>query len=719
MRPPPKRPKADLGNQGLGEHMGEAAGPKKVAILGGGVAALVTAFEITSQPDWRERFDLTIHSLGWRLGGKCASSRGANGRIEEHGIHGFLGSYYNALPLMAEVYTALGRQPGEPLATFEEAFLPENFLLMWEWRNRALRRWPETLPTNGLPPTDGTPFQTIEATLSGALDCLHDLLIGHPAASGAEAALAAQVTGLVDKAKAALATGAAHGPGHPLIDIHQTEWAALRALILTLVEADDALRHAFIVADYVLALVRGFVADDIGRNGFDSIDDQNWSDWLAAHGAHPLTISSPLALTTTNLSYQYPVGDTTLPPVMAAGAYLHWTLRSFAYLGSCVWQFAAGTGETVIAPLYLVLKARGVKFEFFHKVTALRLSPDGQSVGAVEIDVQARLKDPSTPYQPLYPVKGLPCWPPQRFYDDPRFRDQLVEGEALRAAGVDLESYWTPWTSPAKLTLTAGRDYDQLIFAISIGAIPHLCADLIAARPAWGRMVAGLPTMTTQAMQIWLSKDMTELGWDIPLAPGDTVISATYLNPGDGQAEFRHLIPFEDWPADKTPKSLWYFCGLMSDHDAQPPFSDTAYPEAQNQRVRYQSIQYLQAGMGPLLPGATTDANNPPGDPVGFDFNLLVDTGGDPGVGIARFDSQFWRANIDPTERYVASPPGSTACRLKAWDSGFANMTLTGDWIYTGLNVGSLEGAVMSGKLAAHALSGAPSLATVIGYPAG
>jgi hypothetical protein len=43
-------------------------------------------------------------------------------------------------------------------------------------------------------------------------------------------------------------------------------------------------------------------------------------------------------------------------------------------------------------------------------------------------------------------------------------------------------------------------------------------------------------------------------------------------------------------------------------------------------------------------------------------------------------------------------------------------MTIAGDWIYTGLNVGSLEGAVMSGKLASYAISGAPALSTIIGY---
>src|SRR6185369_16828362 len=198
---------------------------------------------------------------------------------------------------------------------------------------------------------------------------------------------------------------------------------------------NDDLRRIYIVSDFLLAIVRGTIKDDIATKGFDSIDDENFADWLHRHGASLMTVSSPLSLNTTNLSYQYPNGDTTRTASMAAGAYLHWTLRSFAYMGAFAWMFAAGTGETVIAPLYLVLKARGVKFEFFHKVTALRLAADGQSIGAVEIDVQANLKDPSAGYQPLFPVKDLPCWPPQRFYDNAVFRDQLVEGDALQAAG--------------------------------------------------------------------------------------------------------------------------------------------------------------------------------------------------------------------------------------------------------------------------------------------
>lgn len=696
---------------------GGAAEPQKIAILGGGIGSLVTAFELTSQPGWQERFDITIHQLGWRLGGKCASSRGRHGRIEEHGIHAFLGAYYNALPVMAACYAELGRAPGEPLATFEEAFLPESFVLMWEWREPALRKWPMTFPRNAIAPTDATAFVEIETILGAVLETLGRIFGAHKPGFGAESALIGQAAHLVDRAAQTLAANPIGGALHPILDVIGEAWKLLTGLILELVESNDELRRLFILSDLVFAIVRGVIADDIVRRGWDSIDDQNWSDWLLAHGAHPITVSSPMALNTINMTYQYPTGDTSVSPQMVAGAYAHWTLRSFAYMGAMIYLFAAGTGETVIAPLYLVLKRRGVKFEFFHKVEALRLSGDGATVSAVEIAVQATLKSPDLGYDPLIEVKRLPCWPASPLYD------QLVEGEAMQSQGVDLESYWTPWRSPGRLTLRAGVDYDKLVFGISIGAVPYLCADLLEASAAWRDMVEAIKVVPTQQLQLWLSKDIYELGWDIPLAEGDTVVSATYLNPGDGQAEFGHLVRYEDWPSDIEPKSIWYFCGLMSGYTPPPPFTDPSWPNYQWNRVRFQWIQYLQAGMGPLLPKATTNAQHPPGDPVGFDFSLLVDTlppirsDGLPNVGNARIESQFWRANIDPTERYVTSPPGSTRYRLKAWDTGFSNLVVTGDWIYTGINVGSVEGTVMSGKLASFALSRAPALETIIGYP--
>ena len=686
--------------------------PEKIAILGGGIGALTTAFELSSQPGWQNKYDITVYQMGWRLGGKCATARGPNDRIEEHGIHGFLGCYYNALPLMAACYRELGRPAGAPLATFEEAFKPSSFMLMWEVVNGSLTRWPCTAPTNSLRPDDPSSLQTLRQQLDGVLQFIDQSFEAHhtQGVSLHNLELAAGHC-LIQQLRSAIQT--AESLDGELLQVLDTAWQWLQLKLEALIVANDALRRLYIMTEFLLALVRGTLADRIPERGFDVIDHENFSDWLQRHGASLLTASSPLALNTVNLSYQYPQGDTTRTALMGAGCYLNWTLRSFAYMGAFAWLFEAGTGETVIAPLYLVLAKRGVKFEFFHKVESLELSADKAAVDAVNFGIQATLNTPALSYQPLIDVKGLPSWP-----GNPRF-DQLVEGAALQAQDIDLESYWTPWQPVAKRRLVAGQDFDTLVFAISIGAIPHLCRDILAHRPEWREMVAKVTTVQTQSMQLWMSRTTPELGWDIPFDnPTDTVIGATYLNPLDGQVDFTHLLKWENWPIDAMPKSLWYFSGAMADYEVPPPFTDTDYPRRQRDRVKAQCVQYLQAAIGPLLPKATTNAVSPPGDPVGLDFSLLHNPReANAGLGVQRFDQQFWRANIDPTERYVTSPPGSSAARLKAWGSGLSNLVLAGDWIYTGLNVGSVEGTVMSGRLASYAISGYPALKDIVGYP--
>ncbi len=704
--------------------MSSTTAPKKVTILGGGMGGLVTAYYLSNQPGWQEQYDITLYQLGWRLGGKCASSRGENARIEEHGIHGFMGSYFNALPMMSDLYAELGRRPDQPMATFDEAFLPSNLTMLWEWDNGALKPWPVRTPSNDIPPTDGSSYKGVGTAIAAILEEIAKMLT---TAQGVPGMVGDGLKLFIDNARKSLDIPLSEGPGHPLV----AEVQGARKLVAGAVKAfaaaapgmaskADDLRRALLTLDFYATLIIGTLVDNVATQGFDRLDEENWSDWLTRHGIHPATLASPVVMVTVNICYQSPNGDTSLAARMGAGCYLDWTLRSCAYMGSLIWSFGAGTGETVVAPMYEVLKRRGVKFEFFHKVEALRPTyGDRRRIGSVEMTVQATLKDPERGYQPLIDVKGLPSWPKTPLYD------QLREGEYLRATGIDLESYWNGWPDASHphlktpKVLHAGVDYDELVFAISMGAIPYLCKDLVADDPAWSGMVQHLPALTTQAMQVWLSRDLYELGWAEPLNPAknELALSGTYFCPPNGNANFPDLLKWEDWPTDNMPKALWYFCGLMPDYEPPPPFTDTDYPRRQSERVKAQCIQYLQTAIGTMLPKATVRANNGLGDPMGLDFDLLVDTRDGGAQGVKRFDSQFWRANIDPTERYVSSPPGSVDYRLEAWGSGYENLTLAGDWIYTGLNVGSFEGATMSGKLASYAISAYPALDTVIGYP--
>lgn len=699
--------------------------PKKVSILGGGMGGLVTAYYLTNQPDWQKNYDITLYQLGWRLGGKCASSRGENARIEEHGIHGFMGSYFNALPLMADLYAELGRRPDQPLATFEEAFLPSNLTMLWEWQNDHLKPWPVRTPSNAIPPTDGSSYKGVGTAIEAILNEIAGML---GQAEGIPHVVGAGVKLFIDNAiKSLHEAPLSEGASHPLV----AEVRGARKLIAGAVEAfaaiapklaskADDLRRALLTLDFYATLIIGTLVDDVAVRGFDGLDEENWSDWLTRHGLHADTLASPVVMVTVNICYQSPNGDTSRAARMGAGCYLDWSLRGCAYMGALLWSFAAGTGETVVAPMYEVLKRRGVKFEYFHKVDALRIDKrDGRKIGSVEMTVQATLKHPERGYQPLIEVKGLPSWPKCPLYE------QLNEGEYLRATGIDLESYWNGWPDAAHphlktpKVLRHGIDYDEIVFAISLGAIPYLCKELVDECVDWKGMIDHLPALTTQAMQLWLSRDLYEMGWTEPLNPeeNELALSGTYFCPPNGNANFPDLLKWEDWPKDNMPKALWYFCGLMPDYEPPPPFTDTDYPRRQAERVRAQSIQYLQTSIGTMLPKATVRANNGLGDPMGLDFGLLVDTRDGGAEGVSRFDSQFWRANIDPTERYVSSPPGSVDYRLEAWGSGFDNLTLAGDWIYTGINIGSFEGATMGGKLASYAISASPPLESIIGYP--
>ena len=104
--------------------MSDPSSPIRVAVIGGGCAGMTAAFEL-SRPEHRGRYEVTVYQLGWRLGGKGASGRGTAGRIEEHGLHLWMGWYENAFRLMRECYDELGRDPERcPIAGWRDAFEP-------------------------------------------------------------------------------------------------------------------------------------------------------------------------------------------------------------------------------------------------------------------------------------------------------------------------------------------------------------------------------------------------------------------------------------------------------------------------------------------------------------------------------------------------------------------------------------------------------------------
>src|SRR5262245_25834311 len=127
--------------------------PIRVIVIGGGCAAMTAAFEL-SRPEHGGRYQVTLYQVGWRLGGKGASGRGPSGRIEEHGLHLWMGWYENAFQLMRECYDELGRDPERsPIASWRDAFEPASLTGVME--RSAGGEWVPFL--SALPPSEGSP----------------------------------------------------------------------------------------------------------------------------------------------------------------------------------------------------------------------------------------------------------------------------------------------------------------------------------------------------------------------------------------------------------------------------------------------------------------------------------------------------------------------------------------------------------------------------------
>ena len=204
---------------------------KRVAILGGGMAALTAAYELTNTAG----VDVTIHTLGWRLGGKCASSRGPHDRIEEHGIHGFLGSYYNANALLSDVYRELARPPGSPLASFSDAMVGMNSLQMYAHGGDPATQFNAVFPPNPVFPDPANPGRIIdcEALLEialAALERIHGHYPAHPFASHLDE-LWSDVAGALAEAKR---LGLAAGAHHPLLGVIVSSVERLRGVLPTI-----------------------------------------------------------------------------------------------------------------------------------------------------------------------------------------------------------------------------------------------------------------------------------------------------------------------------------------------------------------------------------------------------------------------------------------------------------------------------------------------------
>ena len=211
-------------------------------------------------------------------------------------------------------------------------------------------------------------------------------------------------------------------------------------------------------------------------------------------------------------------------------------------------------------------------------------------------------------------------------------------------------------------------------------------------------MFDNVKVIRTQAFQLWLNKTKEELGWNPERA--DPPVLSGFVEPFDTWGDETHLLPRESWtPADNV-RQIPYFCNAAPNDPKQAKFSDATYPATQLAQATLNTVNFLNQGnqgVGALWPKAV-NANGQ------FDWTLLVN----PDNVQPPINSQWMRINIDPSELYVLTVPGSTKYRLISWDSRFSNLILAGDWTLNDVNLGCVEAAVQSGKMACFALTGAP-----------
>ncbi len=659
------------------------------------MAGLSAAWRL-SEPGWQDRFDsITVYQRGWRLGGKGASSRGPNGRIEEHGLHIWLGSYENAFTLLRECYAELDRpttDPGAPIQRWDQALIAaDNPGVADHWGN-AWSVWVGTHPHDDKQPGDPngpsdetTAVSVIERALKLVLafaDSIRADDLADSALSDSSTPWSRGTSGIVQRALLN-AVRAVTAPRKSDLTPAQYLDEALRAISAEIDREQEAgYRRSWLLMSLVGAVIRGILIHNLVTDprGFRTINDEDFSRWAIRHGAHPEIRDYPLVRGLYDLVFGYEDGDP-MRPSFGAGVMVFLLGQAlFEYKGSFFWKMTAGMGDVVFAPLYQALRQRGVCFEFFHRLETLHLDSRRQAIHAITVSRQMVLADGAQYYEPLTTVKGLPVFP------DRPLIDQVIDGDSARSS----ESHFGVRNDVETRVLRRGADFDHVVLAVSLGMLEIVADEIIADRPEWREMTEHVKTVATQSFQVWLRADEAALGW---VRPGATI--SAYIPPFETWASMPQTLWAEDWPHDDEPKTVAYFCGSLD--AAWPPGEDTAhYQRRFRQQVHVDATAHVERNLALFFPHAYDEGE--------FGWDLLCGVNGESGQ--AALATQHISANIDPSDRYVQSVPGSDKYRLRPDESGYDNLVLAGDWTDCGLNAGCIEAAVRSGLQAANVLLG-------------
>jgi uncharacterized protein with NAD-binding domain and iron-sulfur cluster len=719
--------------------------PVRVAVIGGGCAGMAAAWELSKQPG----FEIHVYEKSWCLGGKAASARAADGRILEHGLHVWLGFYENAFRMMRECYEVVAAQGLGPKATlpqnrlahgsFEDAFVPEpnvavghrhsdgkwaawsglfppepglpgepldersnpftlaNYLLRCVSLAKALMvstiGLPDAYPGESRPNERSTSDQLENLNFSADSGAAGEVLIERAYrllrnSSLTSAAVLQQAVTIFERWLQSL-NFAPQVPGTAL-KLATAIATQTRKILRDVASIDPAIRAKADIIDIVVTIAVGLFRDRVlfDERGLDAINNFEYKDWLKKHGATTSSVDSPFLQGIYELVFGYGGGDKT-KPALAAGVALRGALRMFfTYRGALLWRMPSGMGDAVFAPLYKVLEGNRtnrpspVRFHFLHELVGVAFDPDSKPLSVLSLTFNTQSDPANIERQSGNALDDFGCWPTKE-------RSRIGNLPAAKRA----------------VTLRRGQadGFGAVIFAGGIDGF-KLFAKAAEKRlpPSWDLAIKQARTVATQSAQAWLSEDLEGLGWN----RGSGLVTAigcefdtwadmtnTLASERAWRAATKSAAPLKDGKSLDQARSVAYFCSPLSENKVKAAKRSRATLEKD---IGKDLDDLLKAGIRLLWPDA-------------FDGKATAKD-----LEIAR----HVQANFEGSDRYVQSPPGSLSARISPLDPSVENMTVAGDWTANGLDAGCVEAAVMSGMLAAYAISGEPEdyLDSIVGY---
>lgn len=709
------------------------------------------------------RYAIHVFESSWRLGGKGASGRDEFGRIREHGLHVWLGFYENAFAMMRECYAQVQKQGMGPNArsgstlphgSIDEAFFPEQHIGIAS-KNRAGRfeAWTGYLPPmDGLPGTGikqgDNPF-TLAAYLARAMALTRALIVsliaepsneaqpGAPRPEGGQgideaielnldadplrspsATLERVTTALRNAVLVASAMllqcvtimevwlrefDSGQQWNSKVLDFMEALATAMRRRLAEITGIDEQVRRKTEIIDLVITVSVGLYRDRVlfSKQGLDSINGIDCREWLLNHGATKSSVNSPFIIGLYDLAFCYEDGDRS-KPALAAGQALRGALRMFfTYRGSLFWRMRSGMGDAVFAPLYRVLRRKGVRFHLKHRLEEVSFSdgldPDTADTRVVGLRFTRPADERIAQLKDMLDPAG--CWPDA----DPiptnatYINEQFNEGH-----------------------------FDAVVLAMGVDDFVKVCGPaFFDAFPRWADMRDNVKTVGTRAAQMWLNTDASTLGWmrqptlisglDPPFetwADMTSTLAAEFSWRNANKKGQQDGVAAPPAPAPASDRSVHYFCGVLPDAqiDAamrqalqEPPALDKLTDQEASEVEAVLNSQ-LEKDLETTLNQSMTAFWPALGSPASSEVEKHYVT------------PPFVQANFLGSQRFTLSLPGTLEKRISPLDYSVVNMTIAGDWTACGFEEGCVEAAVMSGMLAAHALCGFPALNDIVGY---